>query len=170
MSLTNLKTALNTLINFRQTRGVAPYTGVEKRATQVKAIEEIDNSTDTLLKTALDEVDSISTRISTLGLLIPTIKENNTAYINNAFRDGISKGINMQKEQLRSTLINAKQLLVEQLIPVGIIEHRVPQFIEWFEKVRDVSNSQRQDLQTYKVCKSIAELTAALADSGAITS
>jgi hypothetical protein len=162
MSLTNLKTALNTLINFRQTRGVAPYTGIEKRATSIKTTEEIDTSTDSMLKTALDEVDLISSRINTLGLLIPTIKENNTAYINNAYHDGINKGMKMQKEQLRLTLINAKQLLVEQLIPVGVIEHRVPQFIEWFEKVRDGANSPRQDLQTYKVCKSIAELTEAL--------
>lgn len=77
---------------------------------------------------------------------------------NTAFEQGRQQGINMERQKLYNTLLMSRQLLLETLAPIGINEHRVRQFVEWYDNQRDSRVNPKQDVVTYKTCQNIIEL------------
>lgn len=76
----------------------------------------------------------------------------------NAHQEGIKQGMKMQRKALFDTLLETRQHLLDTLTPIGINEHRVRQFAEWYENQRDARVNPKQDMVTYKVCKNIMAL------------
>lgn len=81
---------------------------------------------------------------------------------NTAFNDGCIHGINMERAKIYETLGNSKKLLLDLLSSFGVAEARVPQYIDWFERVRVAEVSPKQDIITYNICKNIVEINTAM--------
>jgi hypothetical protein len=75
-----------------------------------------------------------------------------------AYQEGCTQGMKMERKKLFDTLLLSRQLLLDTLQPIGINEHRVKQFVEWYEGQRDARVNPKQDDVTYKVCKNIMDL------------
>jgi hypothetical protein len=66
--------------------------------------------------------------------------------------------LKMDNEKLYATLSTARAILVDTLTGQGIIEARIEKYVDWYERVRDAKASPKQDLYTYRMCKSVVDL------------
>lgn len=82
--------------------------------------------------------------------------------ITTAYEQGYQHGMKMERKKLFDTLLQSRQLLLDTMMSIGINEHRVSQFVDWYETQRDAKVNPKQDDITYKVCKNIVELEAVL--------
>lgn len=108
--------------------------------------------------------DTINANQAELQVRLTELAENKKQNLVTLREDCIKIGMRMQKEKMYKTLVTARQLLVDQLIPAGISVPRIKPFIEWYENQRDALNAARQDINTYSVCTTIIELDAVLAE------
>lgn len=116
------------------------------------------------IKGSKDTINKIKANQRTLGKLIEAkkiLEENNKS----AFEKGRQHGTNMERKKLFDTLLQSRQLLLDTMVSVGINEHRVAKFVEWYETQRDPRVNPKQDEITYKVCKNIMDLEITLREA-----
>jgi len=109
-----------------------------------------------LRKTTAKHVEAYKTKLTITDLenRVAELEKNN----NKAYQLGLEEGMKMQRKALFDTLLESRQHLLDSLAPIGINEHRVRQFAEWYENQRDARVNPKQDMVTYKICKNIMAL------------
>lgn len=113
------------------------------------------------LKGPKDMINTIKANQNTLyelARLAKTLEQNNKT----AFDEGRIQGMKMERQKLFDTLLQSRQLLLDTMAPIGINEHRVSKFVEWYETQRDPRVNPKSDETTYKVCKNIMDLEVTL--------
>ncbi len=103
------------------------------------------------------DIDSISRVVFRLAEL-EYLKRDKDLIQNNY--NNYKAGIEMSNKATVDLLIEAHTHLVVAVNALGVIEPRIPGFIDWFERVRDQKMGAQSDIQTYKLCKTIANIEA----------
>jgi len=157
MSLLNLRNVFRKLVNWYVTGEYKYVTPVEPIVPEIATIMVGDTQLEGPKETIL-VIESVIKRLELLNESIAALQE----YNNQAFLKGCVHGRNMEKAKLQNTLAVAKQLLLDQIQPIGVVESRVPQFIDWYERIRESAVNPKQDVVTYRTCKTILELDEAM--------
>ncbi len=67
-------------------------------------------------------------------------------------------GNTMSDQTVVDVMLEAHAHLVGSVAALGVIEQRIPGFIDWYERVRDERVGAQSDNQTYKLSKTIIKL------------